>query len=193
MSSGGPYTAPSISKAHAVLYNTCTTVQTHLTAWLPWVVMFGLHLHLGARHLGYIGSRSILCTGSHTLPAPAPPPCINPHPGSIQEVRFIPWKVMPSKLTVVHSTTVNSHFGTARPLKRDWMDRVTVQQFHEQDLQEIGDSQFPDQGIEFNIDGYAIDKCLDGGKDPLSKLQFGIARPSKRDWMNQVAVQQLCE
>jgi len=65
-SSGGPYTAPCTSEACNVLYNTHTTVQTHLTAWLPWVVAFGFHLHLGVRHLGYLGSRSISCTGSHS-------------------------------------------------------------------------------------------------------------------------------
>ncbi|KAE9387918.1 hypothetical protein BT96DRAFT_1004679 [Gymnopus androsaceus JB14] len=75
------------------------------------------------------------------LPAPAPPPCINPH-----------------TLDQFKSTTVNSHFGTSRPLKRDWMDQVAIQQLHEQDLQEIGDLQFPDQGIDFNINGYPT-KC----------------------------------
>ncbi|KAE9391426.1 hypothetical protein BT96DRAFT_945364 [Gymnopus androsaceus JB14] len=83
---------------------------------------------------------------------------------------------MPSKLMVVHSTTVNSHFGTTRPLKRDWMDRVAVQQLRDGDLQEIGDSQFPDQGILFNIDGYPIDRLLDSGKDPLSRNCGGQIR-----------------
>ncbi|KAE9389371.1 hypothetical protein BT96DRAFT_926612, partial [Gymnopus androsaceus JB14] len=66
-SSGGPYTVPCTSEACTVPYNTHTTVQTHLTAWLPWVVAFGLHLHLGARHSGYIGSRSVSCTRSHRV------------------------------------------------------------------------------------------------------------------------------
>ena len=66
-SAGGPYTVPCTSEACTVPYNTHTTVQTHLTARLPRVVAFGLHLHLGARHSGYVGPRSISCTGSHRL------------------------------------------------------------------------------------------------------------------------------
>ncbi|KAE9386582.1 hypothetical protein BT96DRAFT_1005938 [Gymnopus androsaceus JB14] len=60
-------------------------------------------------------------------PTPVPPPCIDPHLKPIQEERFTPQKAMPSKLMVVHSTTVNSRFGATRPAKRDWMDRVAVQ------------------------------------------------------------------
>ncbi|KAE9390563.1 hypothetical protein BT96DRAFT_925809, partial [Gymnopus androsaceus JB14] len=46
---GGPYTVPYTSEACA----------THLTAWLPRVVTFG------ARHLGYIGSKSISRRDGH--------------------------------------------------------------------------------------------------------------------------------
>ncbi|KAE9384502.1 hypothetical protein BT96DRAFT_1008017 [Gymnopus androsaceus JB14] len=63
-----------------------------------------------------------LPVSSSPPPTPVPPTCIDPHPESIQEERFTPRKAMPSKLTVVHGTTVNSCFGTTRPSKRDWMD-----------------------------------------------------------------------
>jgi len=66
-SAGGLYTVPCTSEACTVPYNTHTTVQTHLTARLPWVVAFGLYLHLGVRHSGYVGSRSVSCTGSHKI------------------------------------------------------------------------------------------------------------------------------
>ncbi|KAE9389763.1 hypothetical protein BT96DRAFT_946612 [Gymnopus androsaceus JB14] len=113
-------------------------------------------------------------------PTPVPPPYVDPHPESIQEERFTPRKAIPSKLTVVHGTTANSRFGTARPSKRDWMDRVAVQRLRDQDLQEIGDSQFPDQGIIFNIDGYPVDRLLDSGKDPPSRNCGGQIRRKLR-------------
>ncbi|KAE9388433.1 hypothetical protein BT96DRAFT_1004193 [Gymnopus androsaceus JB14] len=90
-----------------------------------------------------------LPVSSSPPPTPVPPPYVDPHPESIQE---------------------------ERPSKRDWMDRVAVQQLRDRDLQEIGDSQFPDQGIIFNIDGYPVDRLLDSGKDPPSRNCGGQIR-----------------
>ncbi|KAE9387396.1 hypothetical protein BT96DRAFT_1005159 [Gymnopus androsaceus JB14] len=58
-----------------------------------------------------------LPVSSSAPPTPVPPPCINPHPKLIQEERFTPRKAMPSKLTVVHSTTVNSCLAQPGPRK----------------------------------------------------------------------------
>ncbi|KAE9382281.1 hypothetical protein BT96DRAFT_1010967 [Gymnopus androsaceus JB14] len=53
--------------------------------------------------------------------------CVNPHPELIQEKSFTPGKAMPSKLTVVHGTTVIHILAQPGTRKETGMDRVTVQ------------------------------------------------------------------
>ena len=45
----------------------------------------------------------------------------------------------------------------SRPTKKDWIDQVVTQQLRHKQLHANGVSDFPDQEIIFDVDGYAID------------------------------------